>query len=66
MHIDDEGTTMPDWHDSPKHVWSALLAGISMFYTIIGIMNHYVKFGIIMNTALAAFHREHQLLIEKE
>jgi hypothetical protein len=66
MQIDDKGTTMPDWHESPEHVCRGLLAGISMFYTIIGIMNRYVGFGIVMNTALDAFHREHERLIEAE
>jgi hypothetical protein len=61
--MSDRGTTMPDWHGSPEDVCRTLQAGISMFYAIVGIMNEYVKFGIVMNTALHAFHQEYRRLV---
>ena len=66
MQIDEEGTTMPKWHESPEHICRALQAAISMFHVIIGMMNHHVKFGIVMNTALDAFYREYRRLIKAE
>ena len=66
MQIDEEGTTRPDWHESPEHVCRTLQAAVSMFHMIVGMMNHHVKFDVVMNAALHAFHPEYVRLIETQ
>jgi hypothetical protein len=66
MQFDDEGTTLPSWHDTVSYVRLTLPTALSMFYMTIGMMNHHICFGVAMNTALDGFQKECRQLIEND
>ena len=66
MQFDDEGTTLPLWHDSVSYVYRTLSTAVAMFYATIGRINHHVCFGVAMNTALGGLHKEYKQLIEND
>lgn len=66
MQFDEEGTTLPSWHDSVSYVRLTLPTAVAMFYATIGMINHHVGFGVAMNTALDGFSREYKQLMKND
>lgn len=64
MQLDGMATTTPRWQDTISDARVALLTSIAMFYTAIGLMNQYIKFGVILDTAMSGFSDEYHKLIK--
>lgn len=63
MKFDEEGTTLPSWHDTVSYVRLTLPTAVAMFYATIGMTSHHIGFGVTTNTALYGFHKEYKQLI---
>jgi hypothetical protein len=66
VQMDEDYTSMPQWHETVEHVHGTLITAIAMLYTAVGWLNKEIEFGVAMNTALHGFYQEYKSLIKSE
>jgi hypothetical protein len=63
--FDEVGNTLQQWHGTVGHVRGTLLTAITMFYTLVGLLDHHIRFGVTFSTQLDSFARTYKKLIQE-